>query len=135
MFDVLKHRSSPLCGIPLSVPSVRRPGPCRPLKQAEIAKRTQFYSQHSVLQTLTTKKFLFLPKANLMMYVCEKPFEWVPTSSALAHSHTRVRGRLEPSGKRSRPVKAGQGKTNNPFFSGDGKEPGRAQGASVSKPI
>jgi hypothetical protein len=29
------------------------------VKKGEIAKRTQFHSKHPVLQTLTTKKFLF----------------------------------------------------------------------------
>src|SRR5579862_1621988 len=32
----------------------------------QIAKRTQFLSKTPVLQILTTKKFLFQPKANLM---------------------------------------------------------------------
>jgi hypothetical protein len=37
------------------------------LKNAEIAKRTQFLSKHAVLQILTTKKFPFRAKANLMV--------------------------------------------------------------------
>jgi len=37
------------------------------LKNAKMMKRTQFHSKHAVLQSLTTKKFLFLPKANLMI--------------------------------------------------------------------
>jgi hypothetical protein len=36
-------------------------------KEGEIAKRTQFQSKHPVFHTITTRKFLFLPKANLMM--------------------------------------------------------------------
>jgi hypothetical protein len=32
----------------------------------EIAKRTQFLSQHPVFKTLTTKKFPFFSKANLI---------------------------------------------------------------------
>jgi hypothetical protein len=37
------------------------------LKKVGIAKRTQFHSKHIVLQILTTKKFLYSPKANLMI--------------------------------------------------------------------
>jgi hypothetical protein len=33
----------------------------------KIAKRTQFHSKHIALQILTTEKFLFLSKANLMI--------------------------------------------------------------------
>jgi hypothetical protein len=79
MFDVLKHRSSSaLRGSTVGPirPSAR---PCRllnrhnsggkdlPGKKGEIAKRTQFHSKHLVLQILTTKIFLFSPKANLMI--------------------------------------------------------------------
>jgi hypothetical protein len=35
-------------------------------KKGEIAKRTQFHSQHAVFETLTTKKFPFCSKANLI---------------------------------------------------------------------
>ena len=40
--------------------------PLRLSATPQIAKRTQFHSKHIVLQILTTKIFLFCPKANLM---------------------------------------------------------------------
>jgi hypothetical protein len=49
------------------------PRPC--VKRVEIAKRTQFCSKHPVLQLLTTKKFPFFSKANLMTRVAWRPSE------------------------------------------------------------
>ena len=42
------------------------PAPCRLQKKVEIAKRTQFHSQHAVFKILTTKNFPFCSKANLI---------------------------------------------------------------------
>jgi hypothetical protein len=58
-----RRAPSPLCAVG-RVPCV---------KNSKIAKRTQFSSKHAVVQSLTTKKFPFFSKANLMTEKIERP--------------------------------------------------------------